>query len=427
MNPGSRAVLLSLIEEQTEKPKKKSCLPIIFLFVILITVINVLILSAWFIFRMDKEYIISYIFADSPSLLYTPQPVPTKNYSGLTSEDEAIIEKFINNWKEAYEASSPNLLSYYIDGTRTYSDVRASLLDQRPLEIDLTYKETKKISDSFVYLELYIKSSSEGEEKEGTLLLELQKPSGFSWKIYSSSCEPKNLLEYSKSAEPYIVIPENTPVPVSSSIGVEAPEICQKFLPYEEWEEEYIDYFERHYRTSTLTFTPKAIVMHYTATHSLEDTLNIFINGAEYDEADGGILFGHLSVHYVIDKDGTIYKTLPLNRKCRGAYGVNHVAISIEMVAMNEEELLQQKETLEASFKLVRYLMAEFKIPEKMVWGHYHVSDGLYSNSTVKDYYTDYGDSIWPDCYPDSALRFDPGKTYMKKLYKYLEENSKGE
>ncbi len=199
------------------------------------------------------------------------------------------------------------------------------------------------------------------------------------------------------------------------------PSIDRKtyLLPYDKWTQEYTNYFQRHYHDKSLVLAPSAIVMHYTGGSTLSSAYYTFFNGAYYDDGDVGTVFGHLSVHYIVDRDGSIYQLLPCNRRCRGAYGVNHVAISIEMVANGENDLTEN--TIQASFKLVKFLKTYFDIPSEHIWGHYEVSEGKYSsNKSVKYYYTDYGDSRSPDCYPAAFGRSDPGKTYMGRLRKYL-------
>jgi N-acetylmuramoyl-L-alanine amidase len=207
--------------------------------------------------------------------------------------------------------------------------------------------------------------------------------------------------------------------PVYSPAGASpaaAPPIVKKYLPYEKWEKEYREYNQRHYKDPSLELVPRAIVMHYTVSSSFLSAWNTFCNGAMYDDGDVGTIFGHLSVHFIVDKDGTIYQTLPLNRRCRGAYGVNHVAISIEMVALDESSLLKNKKLMDSSFKLVSHLTKEFGIAPEKVYGHYDVSAG---KKRVPEY-LDYGDSKFPDSYPPAYGRSDPGRTYMEKLRKYL-------
>ncbi len=200
------------------------------------------------------------------------------------------------------------------------------------------------------------------------------------------------------------------------------PPIVRKFLPFQKWEKEYRDYNIRHYRDPSLTLTPRAIVMHYTVSPTFSSAWNTFTNGAMYHEGDAGRLFGHLSVHFMIDSDGTIYQTLPLDRRCRGAYGVNHRALSIEMVAIDEAALLKNRKLMESSFRLVDYLVCRYHIPLEKVYGHYDVAAG---KSRVPDY-LDYGDRKSPTCYPPTHIRTDPGKAYMDRLRMYLKSTALG-
>ena len=196
----------------------------------------------------------------------------------------------------------------------------------------------------------------------------------------------------------------------------QAPRLVDWMLPYEKWEEEYRRYFERHYHDPSLTFKPTAIVMHYTVTPDAFSVRNGFVRGCNMSNGDKGTIWGHSSVQLMIGPTGTVYQLLPLDRRCTGAYGVNHVALSIEMVARNESELLGRPKQIWASFCLVRSLMRQFDIPASRIYAHYEVSTGV---SVVPDY-LDYNDDTYPDGYPPNSARTDPGRTYMKWLRQYL-------
>jgi len=433
----NRILLMSLLKKDAPQDSKlRSCLMIMVSVAFFFVGISLLVIFILMGMGIDEKYLLSYVFSEPASVVYSPSP-PDKNLTPGNKKEEAV-KQFVSHWTDAWKRPDDKLLSYYIDGTESYKNIRYLLLNLAPVEIEPAYEEIEVLSESFVLVKLHMKTSSGDEKKEGEAILKLQKPADSSWKIYEASYEPQDLMLYSKDVgagntpvSGNTPVLKNTPLPEKSAIPEPTssvsdnliPEIREKFLPCKEWEEEYREYFERHYKDPSLLLEPKAIVLHYTATKNLEDTLNIFIQGKEYNDGDVGLLFSHLSVHYVIDRDGTVYQTLPLDRRCRGAYGVNHVALSIEMVAWDEEDLLSQKKTVEASFELVRYLMEKFDIPPEMVWGHYQVSEGKYSDSYVKDYYTDYGDSKCPDFYPEGDIRSDPGKNYMKKLFEYLSES----
>ncbi|MCA9792406.1 MAG: N-acetylmuramoyl-L-alanine amidase [Candidatus Eremiobacteraeota bacterium] len=199
-----------------------------------------------------------------------------------------------------------------------------------------------------------------------------------------------------------------------------APRLKDWLLPYKQWNQEYRAYFKRHYGDTRLTFKPEMIVMHYTVVPSARSVWDGFARGANMSAGDQGTVWGHVSVQLMIDRDGTIYRLLPLDRRCTGAYGVNHKALSIEMVARDEADLLSHDDQVFASFCLVRWLMEEYDIPASKVVAHYEVSQG----KSVVPEYMDLADSTWPDGYPPSSARTDPGPTYMKWLRSYLRKTA---
>lgn len=199
----------------------------------------------------------------------------------------------------------------------------------------------------------------------------------------------------------------------------QAPKYVDWMLPYQEWTDEYRAYSQRHYRDPRVQLEPTLICMHYTVTPTAEAVWNGFRRGCQMCNGNKGSVFGHVSVHLMIDRDGTVYQLLPLDRRCTGAYGVNHKAISIEMVACDEADLLGHLEQVWSSFCVVRDLMKRYQIPAKGVIAHYEVSQG---RSVVPEY-LDYADSEYPDRYPASSHRSDPGVTYMTWLRSYLQKN----
>lgn len=186
----------------------------------------------------------------------------------------------------------------------------------------------------------------------------------------------------------------------------EKPKLNPWHLNYKSWENEYKAYFKKHYGDSSLTFKPSMIVMHYTVISSAQAT-------------HGAFQRNHVSVQLMVDKQGKVYELMPLDRKCTGAYGVNHKALSIEMVASTETDLLSRSKQVFSSFCLVKYLMAKYDIPLSKVVAHYEVGEG---KRTVPEY-LDLADKVYPDRYPPSSRRTDPGVTYMTWLRSYLKAN----
>lgn len=184
------------------------------------------------------------------------------------------------------------------------------------------------------------------------------------------------------------------------------PTILDWMLPYASWEQKDRTYFKRNYGENKLDLKPSMIVMHYTVIPTSEDTYHALSRKK-------------VSVHFMIAPDGTVYRLFPEDRRCTGAYGVDHVALSIEMVASTENELLSRTNQVFSSFCLVRHLMQEHGIGLKQVVAHYEVGEG---KRRVPEY-TDLHDTVYPDRYPPSEARLDPGPTYMSWLRTYLKEN----
>jgi N-acetylmuramoyl-L-alanine amidase len=181
------------------------------------------------------------------------------------------------------------------------------------------------------------------------------------------------------------------------------PQFIPWFLDYRRWENHHLKYFKKTYGVNSLYFKPSMLVMHYTVVPTAEQTYSVLQRR-------------RVSVHFMVDRDGTIYQLLPLDRRCTGAYGVNHKAISVEMVAATESDLLSRPYQVFRSFCLARYLMAMYHIPSNKVVGHSEVGEGV---SRVPEY-LDLADPYYPTRYPPSSKRTDPGDRYMRWLRAYL-------
>lgn len=199
------------------------------------------------------------------------------------------------------------------------------------------------------------------------------------------------------------------------------PRLIPWELPYRAWESEYRHHFEGLYGDPSLSLRPSAIVMHYTVIDDAQAVWNSFVRGTTMALGDQ-THFGHPSVQLMVDKDGKVYRLMPLNRKCTGAYGADHVALSIEMVARDEQDLLSRPSQVFASFCLVRWLTEFYNIPASRVHSHTEVAMGL----LVFPEFTDKADPVWWFAYPPKSFRFDPGPRYMALLRRYLLEGREG-
>lgn len=194
-----------------------------------------------------------------------------------------------------------------------------------------------------------------------------------------------------------------------------APKIIKWHLPYRSWEPEYRKFFKDLYGDPSLTFQPRAIIMHYTVIESAQGVWDSFARGGTMAVGDT-TRSGHISVQLMVDRDGSVYSLLPLNRRGTGCYGADHVALSIEMVAANEADLLTRPSQMFSSFCLVRYLCDLYDIPASHVQSHFEVSLGLLTFPE----FTDRADPIWWFAYPPVSFRWDPGERYMALLRRYL-------
>jgi len=110
----------------------------------------------------------------------------------------------------------------------------------------------------------------------------------------------------------------------------------------------------------TVTIEPKVIILHFTDSDSLEDTWRYFnretIEGQRVEIAAAGDV--NVSTHFLVDRDGTVYRLMPETQFARHCIGLNHVAIGIENIG-SEAELLTEAQAL-ANADLVRNLAARY-------------------------------------------------------------------
>ncbi|HET9989574.1 MAG TPA: peptidoglycan recognition family protein, partial [Kofleriaceae bacterium] len=121
-----------------------------------------------------------------------------------------------------------------------------------------------------------------------------------------------------------------------------------------------------------LVIAPRVIVLHYTSGSSAKATRayfdNVRIEAERTQLARGGAV--NVSAHFLVDRDGTIYRLQPETRYARHCIGLNHIAIGIENVGDEDVHPLTDAQ-VEADAALVRELAARFPITRLL--GHYEV------------------------------------------------------
>lgn len=112
-----------------------------------------------------------------------------------------------------------------------------------------------------------------------------------------------------------------------------------------------------------LRIEPRMIVLHYTAGGSAAATKRYF-DRDELEQARATLRGGgaaNVSAHFLVDRDGTIFRLLPETTMARHCIGLNHVAIGVENVGDDRRWPLTAAQ-VQANARLVRALTARFPI-----------------------------------------------------------------
>lgn len=149
------------------------------------------------------------------------------------------------------------------------------------------------------------------------------------------------------------------------------------------------------------------IVVHWTEVPTLEGSFMTFkpsrLKGRP-DIKEAGSL--NVSAHYLVDRDGTVYRLMPDTLMARHVIGLNHCSIGIENVGGTEDTPLTAAQ-LRSNVRLIRYLIRKYEI--EFLIGHYE--------------YTRFErHPLWMES--DSGYRtekVDPGEEFMKEIRKRVQ------
>lgn len=215
-------------------------------------------------------------------------------------------------------------------------------------------------------------------------------------------------LGVSACASSQKAVPKETPqsaAPAVQEKTIEKPAIVEKPIAFTDKRRQLMREYSRiHYGQEMETIEPKAVVVHWTASNSMEGVYRFF-----YDEEKKSLKNGTLNVasHYLVGKDGTIWQLTPETALNRHAIGLNWCAIGIENVGGvdGREDLTEAQ--LEANIKLISYLHKKYPT---ITWvlGHYQQDKAMHTElwkENIKGYY--HG-------------KIDPGPIFMKGLKKGL-------
>lgn len=167
-----------------------------------------------------------------------------------------------------------------------------------------------------------------------------------------------------------------------------------------------LDYLEARYNLvkTEPSIEPRMIVVHWTAIPTLEASYEAFKNpllpNSRSDITSAGAL--NVSAHFLVDRDGTVYRLMPETTMARHVIGLNHCALGIENVGGTENAPLTRKQ-LKANIRLIEYLKEKYSDIDFLI-GHLE--------------YTQFeGHPLWLEV--DDGYRTkktDPGEEFMNKI-----------
>ncbi len=148
------------------------------------------------------------------------------------------------------------------------------------------------------------------------------------------------------------------------------------------------------------------IVLHWTAIPTFEGSFRAFnpvMLPIGRKELKGASPL-NVSIHFLVDRDGTIYRLMPENLMARHVIGLNWCALGIENVGDGSKFPLTEAQ-LQANIFIVKYLKKKYKTIEYLI-GHHE--------------YTNFQNTpLWKENNPNYRTgKNDPGDEFMNKLRK---------
>lgn len=158
-----------------------------------------------------------------------------------------------------------------------------------------------------------------------------------------------------------------------------------------------------------ITIEPKVVVIHHTAFETLEASFSYFdrttIEPGRKQIASAGRV--NVSAHFLVDRDGAIYRLMPETWMARHCIGLNHVAIGVENVGGTAKTPLTEAQ-LQANERLIRELVRRFPITHVIGHHEYRRLEGHpYFIEKDQNYRTE---------------KIDPGAAFMKRLRSRLSD-----
>ena len=171
-----------------------------------------------------------------------------------------------------------------------------------------------------------------------------------------------------------------------------------------------VEYLKRHTPKHQLRGDPKedvymkprVIVLHWTGGPSLKTAWNTFssatLRGRKKLKKASALNVG---AHFLVDRDGSIFRLVEEQRIMRHCIGLNHVAIGVENVGGGKRWPLTKAQQ-KANARLVRYLASKYPITHLI--GHYE-----YRNMESHPYFSEADPKY-------QTIKIDPGTEFMRAV-----------
>jgi beta-N-acetylhexosaminidase len=190
-----------------------------------------------------------------------------------------------------------------------------------------------------------------------------------SWQNSTFAGDTAFVVELPGGALPRASVRRHTNAVLATARAVAPPRVVSKPIPYgDDRKADMRAYAQRHYGIDDFRLRrPRVIVQHYTVTDTFQPVYDTF--APNRPDVELGELPGVCS-HYVIDRDGTIYRLVPTTIMCRHTVGLNYTAIGIEHVGRSDAQVLGNPRQMAASLRLTRMLQGRHRIATRNVIGH---------------------------------------------------------
>jgi len=149
---------------------------------------------------------------------------------------------------------------------------------------------------------------------------------------------------------------------------------------------------------------PKVVVLHWTAGPTARSAFWTFYRSRRARKDPHHQL--NLSVHFIVDRDGTIYQLMPTDRIGAHVVGLNHVAIGVENVGDRKRWPLTPAQ-ITANIALVRFLAQKHDLTHLI--GHY-------------EFKRFHGHPMWKGPEAHHIGRADPGEDFMERVWSGVQD-----